>query len=614
MVLFCSAGKTYAQTCQREFHLLGYAQLNCSGTPRTIWFNLDPMKASMAQVGEEIATEGEAGKVSFTSNLIQGACAQGYSRNPIGTDITDILAHKEEFCKSYVLEALPEMQNGTQRNQRVRGAERQAKIENDSPSGLKEDYSDSAAQITRGDIREELDRNPGELTKFQEDIIASRACSNEQAQELLKGCEGSYEAATRSCVSILGGDEQAIFTNLGLIQLGQVASQLAPALTESGGIANACSNQKTMSMILTALSTAYLGACTTTRTACMKKCKIDRDFIDKKARIEESLANTKRQRDELRKQQEAGEIIPETEIDKMDEAYLGHARNLCIINKVQHTYRDNYDSCENYAQYVQAGTAQTLQAGLQFAAARSCEKETASAVNPFEQFCQDNPNAPGCGVGLDCNDETQARNNPECLCQDPEQQRTNPVCNPNPNLGDGGQVAGFGAGTTGVAAGLGGDAGLDDLFLDSLANQEDPLDINPVQEGALGQDGGGSSAPQALGGGGGAPFGKGGKGGNGKGPYNTDVLRGTASSRGGGGGYGGGGRSFGGYGGSGSDKDDGGKSAGLDLSKFLPGAKGKRGLAGINGPGGSGITGPLGPSIWEKVSRRYKKVRPFLKP
>ena len=27
-----------------------------------------------------------------------------------------------------------------------------------------------------------------------------------------------------------------------------------------------------------------------------------------------------------------------------------------------------------------------------------------------------------------------------------------------------------------------------------------------------------------------------------------------------------------------------------------------------------GITGPMGPSLWEKISRRYREVAPFLKP
>ena len=37
-------------------------------------------------------------------------------------------------------------------------------------------------------------------------------------------------------------------------------------------------------------------------------------------------------------------------------------------------------------------------------------------------------------------------------------------------------------------------------------------------------------------------------------------------------------------------------------------------LAGMTVSAKDGITGPMGPSLWQKVSRRYRKMKVFLKP
>lgn len=227
--------------------------------------------------------------------------------------------------------------------------------------------------------------------------------------------------------------------------------------------------------------------------------------------------------------------------------------------------------------------------------------------DPLEKFCAENPNSQVCVTGVDCtNKEVAALNPGECLCKDPETARSNPICNQNGGapVGAGGSFAALGSDgrdallnsdIQSLLGGAGGDP-------QAVQGENPSVDAN--------QKGGGGAGPSASGGG----FGSGapsGGGGYGPGPHNTDILKGVGKGGGGSGGVAGGGGGYNYNSGSGNYSDDG---SGFDLSQFLPDKKPSRAVAGMTLTKTDGLTGPFGPSIWEKVSQRYRKKQPFLKP
>lgn len=288
----------------------------------------------------------------------------------------------------------------------------------------------------------------------------------------------------------------------------------------------------------------------------------------------------------------------------------------------------NYNACQKFERRVQLALRTSVGNAGQYLAGRGCEKAAqafdgscsgpkANEIPGCPQFCAQvvNAESPVCKVArVDCTDPQQARLNPICICQSEESKLNNPLCqqiklrrddDSNNNFpGYGGLESPYRGGGLGAGS-------LEDLLGEDQGLNEH-LNIDPTKTGAAAKVPLGGGGPAA--GGAGNPFGsKSESGGVPEGPFNTDILKGTTGGRGGGGDYGGGGGGGGSFNYS-DNKSGKGEADKFDLSKYLPKKDFKRGLAGVASASADGITGPNGPTIWEKVSRRYRVKAPALIP
>lgn len=221
-------------------------------------------------------------------------------------------------------------------------------------------------------------------------------------------------------------------------------------------------------------------------------------------------------------------------------------------------------------------------------------KPKAEAPPSMEQFCAKNPTNPACAK-LDCNNPENA-SSANCLC-DPKNpaSRNSPVCaNQKGGLNSSADDLESNSRGGGLAgADLGGLMG-DQAFTGTDFSSSDPsVDAN--------QKGGGGGGPSAGSSGGGLANSGLGLEGSDPGPYETDILKGTEKG-------GGGGTALGKVAEEKEIKQE------ADLKEYLPEKTPDRNIAGMSLYATDGLTGPLGPSIWEKVSARYQKVKYFLKP
>lgn len=242
--------------------------------------------------------------------------------------------------------------------------------------------------------------------------------------------------------------------------------------------------------------------------------------------------------------------------------------------------------------------------------ATKCETATAAnvALSKLPQFCQSQPNYPGCNpmAPVDCTNPAMAANK-VCICS------KNPMdtsCFVQQKAGGDHMPGGIGDPSSRLNkkadAGFGGD--IPDLPPIDQGNPNTTAG-NPISghQGGNGGLGGGDS-------GSGGPPGTGGSGGSGSdsqasgsGFYGSNGSGGYGAGGGYNGGSGNGGRYTAGAGPAGA------KAGAPDLRKFLPGGQydPRRGLSGMTGP--DGITGPHS-DIWRKVQNRYQVVSPELLP
>lgn len=242
--------------------------------------------------------------------------------------------------------------------------------------------------------------------------------------------------------------------------------------------------------------------------------------------------------------------------------------------------------------------------------ATKCETATAAnvALSKLPQFCQSQPNYPGCNpmAPVDCTNPAMAANK-VCICS------KNPMdtsCFVQQKAGGDHMPGGIGDPSSRLNkkadAGFGGD--IPDLPPIDQGNPNTTAG-NPISghQGGNGGLGGGDS-------GGGGPPGTGGSGGSGSdsqasgsGFYGSNGSGGYGAGGGYNGGSGNGGRYTAGAGTAGA------KTGAPDLRKFLPGGQydPRRGLSGMTGP--DGITGPHS-DIWRKVQNRYQATSPTLLP
>ena len=236
------------------------------------------------------------------------------------------------------------------------------------------------------------------------------------------------------------------------------------------------------------------------------------------------------------------------------------------------------------------------------------EPETQEQKDALALFCADNPESQVCKTGApDCSNPEVAATNQQCLC-DPSnpESRNLPICNQRNVASNGGS---FGAlGTDGRDGNRITGTDLDLLGIGS-AGGVTPVEATSNPSVDANQKGAAGGGPRLSGGGGAGGDPSGGGGGYGPGPYNTDIMKGVGKGGGGAGGAGGG---QGRYGSNSEDYSE--ENSQLDLSKFLPEKKPTRAIAGMSLTKTDGLTGPFGPSIWNKVSTRYRKITPTMKP
>ena len=273
--------------------------------------------------------------------------------------------------------------------------------------------------------------------------------------------------------------------------------------------------------------------------------------------------------------------------------------------------------CSRAQTRLQGIQQQIAQVGQSIQNSNNCQNDVTNGADnqTLLQKCQANPSLTGCAAILaaqaqDCSNPAFATSNVTCICQsNPSDSRCGYARNA---VGTGG---GLGGGSPSSGDGAAGGKTSGSAF--------DPGSMADSQLGNPGGPGSPLSAVAPLGGGGGGGMGNSGGGQNGAGSkkpgapgsrYNTNLISGYR----GGGGVAGFGAAGSAAGGAGSGQPRGTASAAglpgkVDLSRFLPGARGevRMGNNGISGP--DGITGPFSDN-WKKMNNRYEAVRNTLQP
>lgn len=230
-------------------------------------------------------------------------------------------------------------------------------------------------------------------------------------------------------------------------------------------------------------------------------------------------------------------------------------------------------------------------------------RDQGAPADPMAKFCDENPQSRVCGAAVDCSDPNVASLNPvDCLCKDPAKARVTPICNQKPESG---AIAGGFAGlpqSSGREGLLGASGAMDLLGAQNYKGGDvigAELGIDAQQKSASGGGpnvSGGSPSPEPAAPHGGSP-----------GSFNTDIMQGVEKGGGAGAGFGG---SHAARTGEGEEHLE-----PFDLTRYLPQTEAQaREVAGMSIEAKDGLTGPLGPSIWEKVSRQYRRHQSFLKP
>ncbi len=242
-------------------------------------------------------------------------------------------------------------------------------------------------------------------------------------------------------------------------------------------------------------------------------------------------------------------------------------------------------------------------------AANQCEKDS-QAKN--KSFCDRYPDDPYCkGNDVDCNDPLN-KHMRVCICQ---ANPRDPIC------GSGTVASKTGTFDGGSSSGVGGTSASEllkvldegkidpneDLGGSSFGENVGHLKSeNPGRGSSYTGGGGGGPGLSGGGGSGNAPARPG--GGGGSGGYRDDLVQGATASRGGG--------QIGGQRRQGDNRQNfnlNNPNQKVNLKDFLPGGK-QDPTRGVASKGSDGITGAKGPSIWEKVSGRYRMNRGKLLP
>jgi hypothetical protein len=380
-------------------------------------------------------------------------------------------------------------------------------------------------------------------------------------QQAMTGATTSQLRENSRCAQAASSAQSTCTLGLSPAQMSMMsmASSNLTQLVNQGGTEGACKAAKTMSGILAAANAAHGAACQAKVSACRSTCTQEKEGAVTAKEI--SMRTS-----------------PYTQ-----PMYSEATRKIRIAT-------DGLGQCAALEANVIAAMMSALQNLGQFATAGKCQREVAGNQPPPPGMTPPAAN--------DCTNPMFA-STPTCVClANPR----DPMCS---TMNTGLDSGGFSSGAPPTAGGgaisdmEGGITFDDDIPLQEASNGGPPN---------LGGGSGGGSGPMGGGGGGGLPPEEGGAAG--PGPYNTDVMTGLTGGSGGGSGFGGGaggGREGGGGGLFDSLADK------LNLKGFLP-SKADFKNRGLAGGGADGITGPNGPSLFEKVTFRYRKEQPKLMP
>lgn len=287
---------------------------------------------------------------------------------------------------------------------------------------------------------------------------------------------------------------------------------------------------------------------------------------------------------------------------------MGRCTSACVITNPDDPNADEWAKksaeCDSYQNYVyKNGLAAAQQLATAKASSDCADQVTAAAIPTPPPLSPILPIAPQVGM-LDCGNTAFSNANPlKCYCQS---NASDPKC-ANGSSGAGGS----GSHSARSGDNSGGGAG---LSIPETAGSGNPTVGAPIGSTAA-NNGGGSSGS----GGGGAFGGPSGGGGvaaagvaedgapPGGAPNGGSIFGGFGSGQGGFS-YGRGGAGAGEGGGNAASRMFKSLAAKLNLNKIMPKRNDylNRSVAGMSGTSRDGITGPNGPSIWEKVSRRYQ--------
>ncbi len=471
------------------------------------------------------------------------------------------------------------------------------------PNAVPEGTIDPSAEITPG-VNPNAEVPPGE-----EAPIATGP--RKPSEEVFNRCERSYSRAAPICGSDMNDPDRNAVQNFLRTQAGPTMMTVANLLSQfsamnaassaqdTQGMLNACKRAQRVATGMTALNGAWAGGCALMRRQCEDSCV---EYIDAATIYRRS-----------------GDVSPEDFDD--------------VTEKFQRARRLAYQCRTNgpMTQSTRAGIMGGAQSAVLMSQSRLCVEQL-EALGPCSgpdahtkpecsDYCgrPENAGSPACATiaGIDCTDPSQARSNPACICQ---QNPNDPACtgglNPMPtgnNTNNGGRTG------YGTPSGTGGSTS----FASSTTGYGPAS--GPGGPGARNRNGGnqnakvesfngsGGSGPAGGGGGGATGFGSGTNPGATGIALKTDIMGGTTG--------GGLGRRRGGSGRLGrvvrgrraGANNQNQQNQGVDLASFLPGGAGyaqyqkQRGLAGnMTIKARDGITGPYGPSLFDKVSRRYR--------
>ena len=402
------------------------------------------------------------------------------------------------------------------------------------------------------------------------------------------------------------------------MMLANMAGQLAPLLSNqqtgqvtTQGMLNACKQAKTIATGLTALNGTWAGSCALMRSQCRSSCD---EYYEEAKKYEVSGATDA--------------AAMEQTLDRMGD-----------VRRIRRQCREGGPMTQAVNQGITGGfqsaimLANSSQCVNQLSQLGPCQGPDALTKPECVSFCAqpENQDSPVCQTqaAVDCSDPAQARSNPICICRS---NPSDPACS---TLGSLPRVdTGFPTGGSRdfPSSSPGGDAGV------SLGgsfgrnggpaggpNAQSRNSRNGGARAGLGVTGG-TGGPNGGGGAGsggnfGGPGGPGGAGVAGTG-FKTDIMSGARggalrSNRNRRGGTRRGAARY-------ANQNPNGQVQAqrqFDLKAFLPGGKGynqyqrRRSLAGMmTVKARDGITGPYGPSLFEKVSRRYRIKEGTMRP